>query len=82
MRRYVHNEEIPGGYEKDVKKLREFIVNEMGIEISLVDTYKFWSAVSDSWCASWLTITTHYEDMTRAEFIEYKMEQFGYIINC
>lgn len=83
MRRYVHNKpSIPRHYIEDVKNLREFIMKEMCIDISLEDTYEFWSAFSESWCAGWLSIDTHYDDMTRAEFLEYQMEKFGCILNC
>lgn len=70
---------IPECYMEDVYNLRNFIITEMNIQISLKDTYLLWSAVSEDWDAGWLSITAHYEDQTRGEFLRDCMERHGRI---
>lgn len=82
MKKYVYNPPlgIPNYMIEDCKKLMEFMRSNMGIEISLNDTYRFWSDVSDSWDAVWLNIDSHYDRMTREEFLQYELEKRGYFI--
>lgn len=82
MKRFVFKKKeiIPSNYREDTKRLQEFIRSHLDIEISLYDTYTLWDSISDDWGASWLNIETHYEDMTRKEFLLYEMNKRGNII--
>lgn len=71
---------VPESYREDVRELQRFILDNLDIHISLTDTYLFWETVSDSWSASWLCITAHYEHQTREEFLLDKLNEFGCVI--
>lgn len=83
MRKFIMKNKkiIPANRMSDVRSLKKFIEEKLDIQISLMDTYLFWDHVSDSWCAGWLAITTHYDDMTREEFLEYELEKYGVILD-
>ena len=76
---YKGNTEIPECYLQDCMELQRFIRENLQIDISLLDTYRFWCDVSDSWDAIWLYIDTHYEDETREDFLEYQLQKYGNI---
>lgn len=81
MKVYKHNRpDVPAQYMRDCLELQKFIRNKMNIHISLIDTYLLWSDISESWSAGWLSIDTHYDDMTREAFLHEEMRRRGVII--
>jgi len=79
MREYhLYKEEVPSNRIADCRELQKYIRGALDIKISTLDTYHLWQNISDDWCASWLYIDTHYDDMTREEFLLYEMEKRGY----
>ena len=82
MKRFIydHVADIPDNRLEDVLRLRHFIMNNLNIDISVADTYRFWDSVSSSWSAGWLYIDTHYTCMTREEFLLGELQKYGTII--
>lgn len=80
MKKFLYCNQVPKNRLEDVQDLAIFIRNNLQIDISLGDTYRLWSDISESWSAGWLNIDAHYEDMTREDFILYEMQKRGFIL--
>lgn len=78
MDRYVFigQERIPSNRIDDVKELQTFIRRELDIFLTINDVYKLWCQVSEDWDAGWLTIYTHFNGVTREEFLRDQIEKY------
>lgn len=73
---------IPADCIEESKKLREFIMKDMHIMISLVDTYLLWSYISNyDTSDSHLHYGRKYEDSTFEELIREAMSTYGCIVH-
>ena len=75
--RFQFKTQIPKERLDDVIELQKFIQEKLHVEITRADTYRLWRSISESWSASWLYIDTHYEGVTREEFLWDEMTERG-----